>query len=362
MQLVLTILDDPDLSGSNILIVDKSDKDQNDRTWSFWEKGKGPYDEIIYKSWPKGWFHSSQNSISLEMGGYVYKTLRAIDFYTHAKKVISGRENITWLKHEVNAIGKDGVMSINEKEYTGKWIFDSRVSPDFEADTKSVKLLQHFLGWIVEFEEDVFDEQCFTMMDFRYKMPETCSFIYVLPFNPRKALIEFTFFNDSLIEESEYEDYIKSYLESSYEGLKYTIVEKEFGIIPMTTYKFHKAHQDKVIKIGTAGGWVKPSSGYSFKISQRFISMLLKNIKSGRRPEHGIGTGKNRFYDSIFLGILKDQNYRGEALFDNMYSKLPADLIFKFLDEETKLGEDIRIMSKFTNLTFTKAFFKQLFA
>lgn len=362
LQLVLSILEEEFFSESTILIIDKSPKKENDRTWSFWEKGMGPYDSIIHKSWSKGLFHSSKRSIDLNMGEYLYKTLRAVDFYQYAKGIIGEHDRVDWLQSEVELAGSDGTVIASGKEYKGNWIFDSRIPEEYHTDTDSVKLLQHFLGWVIEFEDKVFDTDTFTMMDFRDRMPGTCSFMYILPFGPRKGLVEFTFFNETLIKKEEYEEYLTRYLSKYYPGRNYRIIEKEVGIIPMTTYKFNRHHDGKLIKIGTAGGWVKPSSGYSFKISQRFISRVIDNLKRGKSPQKGVAKGKNRFYDSIFLGILEDQNDKGEELFDNMYSKLHADLIFKFLDEETSVAEDIRIMSKYANATFTRAFFRQLFS
>ena len=34
-----------------ILILDKDAKKTNDRTWCYWEKGEGQFDEIVHKRW-----------------------------------------------------------------------------------------------------------------------------------------------------------------------------------------------------------------------------------------------------------------------------------------------------------------------
>ena len=360
LQLLLTMLDDSAFEKSSFLILDKSNKDVNDKTWCFWEDQPGPYEEIVYRRWEKGWFHSTMNSIAMDMGSYSYKMIRSIDFYKHALGRIADSPNVRFEKDSVEKIEEDIVTTSLGESYSASRIFDSRIPEEFVADKKSVKLAQHFLGWIVHFEEEVFEDDTFTMMDFRDKMPDTCSFMYVLPFSKTSGLLEFTFFNAKIIEKEEYEEYIKAYIEKHYPNVSYTIEDVETGVIPMTTFDFSAFHDKKITKIGTAGGWVKPSSGYSFKISQSFIKKVIENIKSGKSPHFGVARGKNRFYDSIFLSILKDENEKGESLFDNMYNKLPAHLIFKFLDEETNYSEDLRIMSKFANATFTKSFFKQL--
>ena len=34
-----------------ILLMDKEPKTKNDRTWCFWEKEAGFFEEIVYKKW-----------------------------------------------------------------------------------------------------------------------------------------------------------------------------------------------------------------------------------------------------------------------------------------------------------------------
>ena len=360
--MVLTMLKDSFFAEKRMLIIDKSAKQENDKTWSFWEKGESPYESIVRKSWQGGWFHSTHHSISLQMDGYKYKTIKSLDFYNHARQELSSESRIDWIQDEVIHIGADGVVKTSQEEFSADIIFDSSIPNEFHSDNNSVNLSQHFLGWVLKFEDEEFKEDEFTMMDFRDRMPGTCSFMYVLPFDKRTALVEFTFFSEDILQKEDYEEYIRSYLDKYHSNKKYSILEKEYGVIPMSTFDFSKYHSGKIVKIGTGGGWVKPSSGYSFKITQRFIREVINNIKKGRPASRKVAVGKHRFYDSIFLGILKDHNDRGEALFETMYKKLPASQIFRFLDEETTLWQDIKVMSKFANAEFTKAFLRRVFS
>ena len=41
------------LKNSKILLLDKNPKNQNDRTWCFWEKKEGLFEEIVFKKWAK---------------------------------------------------------------------------------------------------------------------------------------------------------------------------------------------------------------------------------------------------------------------------------------------------------------------
>lgn len=361
LQLLLSLLKDEKFGQANILLLDKDKKLENDKTWCFWENEEGPYEELIYRTWSKGQFYSKNTAIDLDMGDYTYKMLRAIDFYDYAREIIENSENVTWLHEEVESASTEGMVTTPNDEYHANWVFDSRIPDEFNSDTTSTKLLQHFLGWIITFEEDVFDPESFLMMDYRDNKEDATSFTYILPFDRRTALVEFTLFSATLLKEEEYQSYLLNYIKQRISDTPYEIKDVEQGVIPMSDYSFYQHHAGKVVKIGTAGGWVKPSSGYSFKISQTSIKKLLVNLREGLEPSLGVARGRYRLYDSIFLRILDQHNEKGELYFETMYTKLPGYLILKFLDEKTTLAEDIRIMSKYTNFTFTKAFFQQLF-
>jgi lycopene beta-cyclase len=77
-------------------IIEKSGKNSNDRTWCFWEKGEGSWEDIVSYSWNNCEFITNEKVTSLNLEAYHYKMIKAIDFY---KKVI------THLKETPNFIG-----------------------------------------------------------------------------------------------------------------------------------------------------------------------------------------------------------------------------------------------------------------
>jgi hypothetical protein len=56
-----------------------------------------------------------------------------------------------------------------------------------------VALLQNFVGWEVDAGRPVFDEGVVEMMDFAVSQARGLHFMYVLPFSPRRALVEATY-------------------------------------------------------------------------------------------------------------------------------------------------------------------------
>ena len=66
---------------ASILIIDKEKKTSNDRTWCFWENGKGEWDDLVYKSWSKILFESYSYKNTIPLQSYTYKMIRSSKFY-----------------------------------------------------------------------------------------------------------------------------------------------------------------------------------------------------------------------------------------------------------------------------------------
>lgn len=361
LQLASRMNDDVFFKGKKIAIIDPDDKVQNDKTWCFWEKDSGGWDHLIHKSWQKGKFISSDIEKDLELAPYSYKMLRSLDFYEAIRSRLKESSDIFFIKDRITKIDPVTRTAIGKKDnYTATHFFDSRPPENPQDHIKSAFIYQHFKGWYIETEDHVFDPEVFTMMDYRIKHKESSSFTYVLPITTKKALVEFTFFTPYLTSDRIYDDYLEKYIKEILDIEAFSVTEEEKGMIPMTDYPFHLENTAKVTKIGTAGGWVKASSGYSFKNTQRKVEMLIENIKKGVKPSENLMSKKFRKYDAIFLDVLQNRNELGESLFTKFYTRNSIQDIFRFLDEETSLSEDIKIMLSLYHPQFIKSFFKKL--
>lgn len=363
LNLALAMLEDPFFQDKRILILDKDDKSVNDKTWCFWEKGSGKWDKIISGSWDAALFASSEGPVQLDLRPYQYKMLHSLDFYQYAKTKIRSSKIIDWVEDDVLGILSTYPVQIAGKEsrYEARHAFDSRIEPEFHANEDSyIRILQHFKGWIVETEENCFDPKRFVLMDFRLKWKDSTSFTYILPYSANKALVEFTLFTEQLIPEEDYDNLLKDYIDKIIGIKNYVVSHVEQGVIPMSDYPFHAKNSKLITKIGTAGSWVKPSTGYSFKNAERNSQKIISNIKSGSIPSEGIPAKKGRLYDSLFLEVLKEKNELGEELFTTMFTQNSPKLIFKFLDEQTTVPEDIQVMTSFNAIPFIKAIWRKV--
>ncbi|MCM4157650.1 lycopene cyclase family protein [Gramella sp. AN32] len=361
LQLALRLQEDLFFKGKKIAIIDPSDKAENDKTWCFWEKGSGDWDALIHQKWSKARFISENVQKKLDLQPYNYKMLRSLDFYKDASEKLEKTSEIYFITDEILKIDPVTRTAIGKNNtYTATHFFDSRPPQNLKISNKINLIFQHFKGWSIKTEDAFFEPSEFTMMDYRIRHEDSTSFIYVLPITATKALVEFTFFTPFISEKDIYDEYLEKYISEILKIKKYQVEETEYGVIPMTDYPFQKDHSKHVTKIGTAGGWVKASSGYSFKNTEKKTKQIIENIKKGVNLTTDLYDKKFQFYDKIFLDVLSKRNDLGAQLFEKFYTKNSIQEIFRFLDEETGLSEDIKIMFSLYHPQFVKSFFNKL--
>ena len=347
--------------GKKIAIID-SDFSMPVKTWCFWEKGKGKWDDLLTKSWNKGKFISSEENIDLQLSPYTYKMIKAKDYHQKLQDEIEESGDIEFITDEIRKIDPVTMKAKGlKKSYGATHFFDSRVDPSYLESKKHTTIFQHFKGWEVETEKPVFTPNSFTMMDYRIKYPDATAFTYILPFTEKKALVEYTFFSPFLTEDKVYDEMLQQYFEKILKTKDFKIKSTETGVIPMTDFPFDKANTEQITKIGTGGGWVKPSTGYSFKNTEKRIGKIIENIKSGKLPGENLINYKFRKYDAIFLDVLAQNNQKGEEIFTKFYNKNSPQDIFRYLDEETSVSEDLKIMLSLYSFDFVTSFFRKTF-
>lgn len=346
---------------AKILIIDQDTKQTNDKTWSFWENGQGDFDHLVHQQWKGIWFHgSNQFSAFLPIDSYRYKMIRSVDFYDYMHQQLSVNPNIVFLHTVVEQVtGKEpigGIVKTQQGTFIAqKMVFDSTFRLPY-TNWHYSQMLQHFKGWVIETNEDVFDIEKPTMFDFRIDQHNECRFVYVLPQSTRKALVEFTIFSDNLLEDTVYEQHLKAYIQEFLKIEKYQIHEVENGIIPMSDEPHVQIPFPYVIRIGTSGGYVKASTGYSFSRTQRKLKQLVAELEqvngdfdtfdyqkeSWFFPEYA-ATWKD-YLDSVLLDVMLKKRHSAKDIFTRLFSKNKPSQILKFLDEDTRLEEDIAIM------------------
>ncbi|WP_257871210.1 lycopene cyclase family protein [Hymenobacter sp. J193] len=218
-------------------------------------------------------------------------------------------------------------------------------------------LLQHFVGWEVETAHDVFDPTTVEFMDFRGEQHQEARFMYVLPFSPRRALVEYTLFSPTPLAKEEYEEAIRRYLHDTLGVTNFRIEAEEAGAIPMTDHPLPARAGRHIINLGTRAGRAKPSTGYAFQRIQAHSARLVAALAStGHPPKNSTGDQwQFPLFDSLLLDIMQRQGETTRAIFAELFRHNPVERIFRFLDERTTPWENFQIMNSVTPWPFLRS-------
>jgi lycopene beta-cyclase len=183
-----------------------------------------------------------------------------------------------------------------------------------------------------------------------------------MPTSTTTALVEYTLFTESVLPAEAYEAALKQYITSYLHIDAYTIEHKESGIIPMTNKHF-PLQEDRIIYMGVAGGQVKGSSGYAFQFIQKRTEAIVQLLIKNKRPfaKRTFSDWKFHLYDSVLLNVLHNRKMKGDEIFARIFRKNPPERVLQFLDNETGLFDDLKIMRSVPVSVFLPAALKELF-
>jgi Brp/Blh family beta-carotene 15,15'-monooxygenase len=97
---------------------------------------------------------------------------------------------------------------------------------------------------------------------------------------------------------------------------------------------------------------------HAFDIADSIEKAELK-IKS-QLPKSSIVKGRFAFYDSLLLLILKDKPLVGKKIFSQLFKKADTQKVLEFLDEQTKVKDEIALFAKLPWAPFLGALFQKL--
>lgn len=366
LSLLYRLLLDKDLQKKTILVVDKEKKSDNDRTWCYWEKGDSIFENIVRHKWETLQFFSPEVTKTFSLKKYKYKMIQAGDFYRLVIEYAATFENVTFKTEAIKDMGeKDGraILFTENKQYTGKYIFNSTSLFLPKMNTQNT-LLQHFMGWFIKVDSPVFNEKIGTLMDFRLEQKHGATFMYVLPTSSTEALVEFTLFSESTLEKEAYNFALKDYISREIGIKNYEILHKEFGVIPMSLAQFPKLvkDSDKIVNIGTAGGFTKASTGYTFQFVQKNVSQIVELLKFQKPPIVGDSwkSKKYAWYDRTLLDVLLSKKVTGRDIFESLFRKNSPEKILSFLDNDSNFWEEFKIRNSVPLLPFMFSGIRQL--
>lgn len=358
MSLVHYLLES-NLKESKILLIDPLGDSIPNKTWCYWAEKPLEIHPINHTHfWNNISFLSDGSKITKNLGNLNYYHLNSHDFYISVFKKIKNHPNVIFIQDEVMELVENGntveVKTKKNDTFSTTQVIDSRLN-SAEITSKS-SLKQIFTGWRIKTEKDVFDPSSVILMEFPKQISDQFEFIYILPFSKTEALVEYTAYSQATISEHVLKYSLENYLKESLGNNPYEITFRESGVIPMSTHRNPTPKQNRVIKIGTAAGWTKASTGYTFHTIQNNCKAIVKALEAGKVENLNFDSpSRFAFYDNILLNIAHKWPKKLQNLFINLFTTSSADLVLRFLSEETTFKEELKLLGKLRFPIFIKS-------
>ncbi|MEM6628651.1 MAG: lycopene cyclase family protein [Bacteroidota bacterium] len=358
LSLVYQLLNSP-LKDKRILLLDKSQKLSNDKTWCYWAE-KPYFPSISQSSWENLIFRSDSFSLNQSVAPLSYYCIHSLSFYQEMHALIASHENVEIKQATVlqlEDLSNGAMVHTTQGNFTGRWVFNSIIGRP-ELTPKDIFLKQHFWGWKIKAQSPLFDPSSMTLMDFGVTQNTVSRFVYILPFSPDEALIEFTVFSQETLSDAIYQKGLMAYMEERYPGEVFEILEHEKGVIPMTNYRFPRTPGKHILNLGTAGGFTKATTGYTFKRIQEDVKHIVDHLTHEGIPRHAPKSASRfAFYDDLLLYIIQEKGESIKPIFEKLFRKNRFQKILSFLDEESSLKEDLYLLGRLPWSPFLKAIY-----
>ncbi|MGZ3119538.1 lycopene cyclase family protein [Streptomyces sp. H62] len=322
-----------------------------ERTWCYWDQGTGDLDDAVTASWPVLRVHGADGrEVTVDPAPLTYRMVRSTAFerLVHARLArSSGGRLLRATADTVRDVPGGAEIRCtlpggHPLILRARRVFDSR--PLRTLPPARTQLLQHFRGWFVRTPTERFDPAVADLMDFRVPQPaHGLAFGYVLPLAPDRALVEYTEFSRTALTTEAYETALGHYCTDVLGLGPLTVERTEQGGIPMTDARFPRRTGKAVFRIGTAGGATRPATGYTFAAVQRQSRAIAAALRDGHGTVPAPHGRRALAMDAILLRALDTGRIDGPDFFTDLFRRVPAERLLRFLDGATSLGEEWRI-------------------
>jgi lycopene beta-cyclase len=374
----------PAFSRWRVLLIEPRQSYSRDRTWSSWAVAEHAFSVARTARW-QTWQVMRQldqedrtglakrlPAMTECVGAYAYEMVPADSFYRVAQERIAMAPHIVsmrgvavdGIRETVDDCGRSRVLvQTGDRDVEAGLVFDGR--PPTSLSTAA--WMQHFRGGEIETGGAVFDTTRATVMDFSVMTALDADagrvhFIYVLPVSPTRALIQDTFFVPAAdpCTDVDFADNIRQYLKRRFGVSDYRVVYPEGGAIPMDPHLRPSTARARVLKIGTAGGMARASSGYAFVETQRACDAIAQALAHVDNIDQPFAlprwrTDLSYWMDGVFLRVLRAHPALAPQIFANLFHRVPADALARFLTGVGSHSDVLRVMMACPKLPFIRA-------
>ena len=212
---------------------------------------------------------------------------------------------------------------------------------------------QKFVG--IEFAAAAPEPDCATVMDATVPQIDGYRFVYTLPLGPQRVLVEDTYYSDEpTLDRTAVADRVRAY--AAARGLYGDELREEHGVLPVLIGgdpDLFWPTIDPVARLGLAGGFFHPTTGYSFRLALEqadALAALDGDFAASQLAAWSRGRFMAHWRASWFFRELNRMLFRAAAptdryrIFAHFY-RLPPSRIARFYAGTLTPGDCLRILS-----------------
>jgi len=332
-----------------VLIVDDPGATPPATRWGFWSAGTDLLDAAVSRTYRQVRIRAAGADRILPLGRYRYHVVHRPDLYRVVRSLVA--PGYRFVPGRVTRID-GGEVTIDGRTVHADWVFDSITAPPpgTPADARLA-----FTGWEVHCARPVFEPDTPVLFDFR--TPQQCNarFVYVLPDDPYRALVELTAFVPRHARPptpAERTEALAGYLATAGD---YTVLGTESAILPLRS-RAPARGTGRVLRIGARGGLVKASTGYAYQRIQRDSAAIAESLARHGHPFALPRTPpRYRLLDAVLLDVLRREPARLEEAFARLFAANPAERVLRFLDEDTRVPDEARLIASLPPVPYLRA-------
>ncbi len=345
---------------ATVLILERSAQLGGNHTWSFHPKdvsAKADHwlKQAVEYRWPSYCVRLSQFRKTVDLS---YASISSEYFSAVITRSLEGRQCGAIRTNTVvtEIIEKEVTTSTGER-FLGRLVLDCR-GPESSKELPYAKTgYQKFWGFEITLKAD-WPFEVPIVMDDCVGQTDGFRFIYTLPFERRRVLVEDTrFSNEPAIDRDECLAQVRKYL-ASIGVVDWSIQREEHGILPMpisaellpgTNARAGEGMGVASIRGGYAGGWFHAATGYSFPLAVAFSETIARTTPeqahlevSRLAIEHRSRSKFGRFLNRLLFRLVKPQaRYQ---IFRRFYKVLSNDAIARFYSHRFTRWDAFRIV------------------
>ena len=339
----------PAFSHLRVLVLEKRSHYTRDRTWSYWATKQHRYSALERKRWNK-WRVGFAGQDAVQNSTVPYCSLDADAFYAFAVEQIAASQHVQ-LRMGVSVSGLTGgsqptVTLADGSVLSAKQVMDARP----RLNTNATALGQHFMGWEITTDTDCFTTDTVELMDFQ-RTRAGLHFFYVLPYGPRRALIETTWISDKQ-HQPDYSAELQAYISRRYGIESAQVSYREQGWLDLQMQPTD-SNSTGITPLGRGAGTLRPSTGYAFLQTVEDANRIASCFQGV--PSDAIGDLRIAPYqrpaldsvmDKVFLQTIKSDWERAPEYFLAMFKGVAPEALVIFLSGNSGLSQRLQVASQ----------------